>query len=180
MGCHAGHALILFFIGNEEAVWAFVERTTTWVSTLPVIGPRFVDWLAAQAGEAGTISISGGQTDFSSPILTTWGVISGVFMGLAWISGRIFGPFEPWTLKRKLGVAALACVLILAAFVALYLADPDMWNASAAQVTFTLSGMAFLLFVVSTWCITVSHGLGVLSDVVANAEWRPGNTQTDS
>jgi uncharacterized membrane protein YdcZ (DUF606 family) len=163
-----GLLFILFFIGNEDAVWTALERTSTWLSTLPVIGPGFVDWLAAQAGEDGTIHISPGGTDFRSAVLTAWGLISAVFMFLGWIAGVVFGPFTPWTLKRKLGAAALACVLVLAAFVALYVSDSEMWNGSPSQAVFSLSGMAIVLFVVSAWCVTASHALGWLSGAVAN------------
>jgi hypothetical protein len=60
--------------------------------------------------------------------LRAWAVISAVFMAFAWLAGRLFGPFEPWTLKRKLAWAALACLLTVIAFMTLYFLDRESWN----------------------------------------------------
>ena len=165
-----GLLFALFFVGNQETTWTLLERLTAWLASLPFVGPRFVEWMEARAQD-GAIDMDFGRINFESAVLTAWGFISAIFMGLAFIAGHFFGPFKPWTLKRKLGVAALACLLVVIAFLALYLLDQELWNDPFSKALFTASGLAILLFIVSAWCLTVSHALGWLSGVVAGIDF---------
>ena len=97
----------LFIVSNQEATWNLAGRLADLISTLPWIGPRFMEWMEAQAGD-GAIDFNLGAIDFKAAILRAWAVVSAVFMAFAWLAGRLFGPFESWTLKRKLAWAALA------------------------------------------------------------------------
>lgn len=160
----------LLVIGNQDATWTLIERVTEWVASLPWIGPRFIAWMDAHA-EDGVIHLRGPNIDFKTAALTAWGVISVFFMILAWIAGRFFGPFKPWTLKRKLGWTALACLLVVLAFVVLYFLDRESWNDPLSKVLFTSSAMSIILFIVSAWCLTISHVLHWLSVVVANDDY---------
>ena len=162
--------LALFIISYEDATWTLFERVMELIASLPVIGPRFTAWLEAQAQD-GTISFSPGKVDPFTAVLKVWGVISVVFMVLSWIAGRIFGPFKPWTLGRKLGVTALACMLVIITFIVLYFLDKASWNDPLSKVILTSSAMAFILFIVSAWCLSISHMLGWLSGVVAEADF---------
>ena len=108
--------------------------------------------------------------------MRAWAVVSAVFMAFAWLAGRLFGPFEPWTLKRKLAWTALACLLTVVAFMALYFLDRETWNDSPLQVLLSSSGMALVLLVVSAWCLTVSHVLGWFSATLAGADLRQPDT----
>lgn len=95
-----GMLVALFFVGNQDATWTLVERVIAWIASLPVIGPRLVAWMDAQAQD-GVIHTKSSAIDFKSAVLTAWGFISLGFMAVAWIAGHFFGPFKPWTLKRK-------------------------------------------------------------------------------
>lgn len=165
-----GMLFALFFVGNQEATWSIVQRGMEWVASLPVIGPKFVSWMESQSQD-GAADLNLGTMDFKSAVLTAWAVISGVFMALGWLAGLVFGPFKPWTLKRKLGVITLASILVVVTFMGLYFLDRESWNNPSAAVLFTASGMAFILFLVSAWCITVSHALGRLFGLVAEADF---------
>lgn len=171
-----GLLLLLVFVSNEEASWTLVERVITWVASLPVIGPRFVAWMDAQASD-GVIRPEFGLVDLKSTVLSAWGFISLGFMGLAWLAGLVIGPFKPWTLTRKLGLAALACLLVVAVFLALFVLDPEAWNDPLWKMLLSSLGMAAVLFVVSAWCLTVSHLLGLLSAAVAKAEFSEPNAR---
>jgi len=155
--------------------WTLIGRVSEMIASFPVIGPRFMAWLEAQAQD-GTIHFQAGNLDLRTAVLTAWGVISAVFMILAWIVGHLFGPFKPWALGRKLGLAALACLLVVIAFVALYFLDKETWNDPFSKVLLSSSAMSLILFIVSAWCLAVSHLLGWLSGVVAEADiGKPGS-----
>ena len=87
-------------------------------------------------------------------------------MVLAVIGGALFGPFTPWSLKRKLGIAGLGCALLFAALAFAYFSDPGQFNGPAWQWLLMFFGMSTLLFIVSTWCLALSHFLGLMRRMV--------------
>ena len=161
-----GMLFILFFVSHEDAAWSMVGAVAEWTASLPWIGPKFLVLMESQA-EDGVISPDLGAIDYKSAVLWAWGGISLMFMAVAWIAGRFFGPFKPWTLKRKLGWAALACTMVVAVMMVLYFLDPETWNDGPYMVAFSASGMALVMFIVNAWCLSVSHALGVVSRYVA-------------
>lgn len=164
-----GMIFILFFVSHEDAAWSMVGALTKWIASLPWIGPKFVAFMELQA-EDGVISPDIGAIDFKSAVLWVWGGISLIFMATAWVAGLFLGPFKPWTLKRKLGTAALACTIVVAIMMVLYFLDPETWNDGPLRVAFSASGMAFVMFIVNAWCLSVSHALGLVSAYVAD-QW---------
>jgi hypothetical protein len=159
---------ILFFVSHEEATWAMAGDLAEWIASLPWIGPRFLAFMESQAKD-GVISPDLGAIDYKSAVLWVWGGISLIFMAVGWLAGLLFGPFKPWTLKRKLATAALACVLVVAAMMALYFLDPETWNDGPFMVAFSASGMALVMFIVNAWCLSVTHALGLVSTYVLKA-----------
>lgn len=165
-----GMLFALLFISNQEATFTLVERMAQWVSNLPWIGPRFVEWIEAQSQD-GAVDVNLGAIDFKAVVLRTWALVSAIFMAFAWLASRLLGPFKPWTLKRKLASAAMACLLIVVVFMILYFLDHEAWNDSPFQAMLSGTHMALVMFVVSAWCLSVSHALGWLSSAVATADF---------
>jgi hypothetical protein len=165
-----GVVFILFFVNHEDATWSVVQRLTEWVASLPWLGPKFVAFLESRADD-GTISAGSGQIDLKSAVLTAWGVMSLAFMVIGWLSARVFGPRKPWSLKRKVAMAALASVFVVVILLALYFSDAATWNDGPLQVLFSATGMASVLFLVSAWCLAISHALGRLSAYVAETDF---------
>jgi len=162
--------LALLVVGNQEVTFELIGRVGEWLTTLPWIGPKLMAWLEAH-GEDGVLHFDTPGVDWKSAALTTWGVISAVFMFLAWVAGHFFGPFKPWTLKRKMGWMAVACLLVIAVFMLLYFLDRESWNDPPSKVLFTSSAMSIILFIVSAWCLMVSHVLGWLSHVIEKSDF---------
>ena len=104
---------------------------------------------------------------FRSVVFKIWGFGSLVLMALAWLAGLLFGPFEPWKLKRKLGLTALAFLALVSAFVLCYFVIPDQFNGPFHEnmIGFTLIGVA--VFVVSTWSLVISQILGAVARSIA-------------
>lgn len=165
-----GMLFFLFFATHEEATVSAGAALLEWITTLPWIGPKFVAWMETRV-EDGVVDLSPGPIDFKSAVLWTWGIISLVFMALSWVAGLFLGPFKPWTLKRKLGFAGLASLFFVFALLGLYALDIDSWNDGLGKVILSSSGMALVIFIVSAWCLSISHALGLLSDYVADAEF---------
>ena len=165
-----GMLFVLFFVSHENATWSMLGAVTEWIASLPWIGPRFLALMQAQA-EDGVVSPDLGAIDYKSLVLWVWSGISLVFMVLAWVAGLFFGPFKRWTLRRKLGAAALACTSVVAIMMVLYFTNPQSWNAGPVRVALSASGMALVMFLINAWCLSVSHALGLMSAFVAQANF---------
>lgn len=166
-----GMLLVMIIVSYEELTLSLFEGLTRWIANLPWVGPRFVDWMQAQSTE-GAPDPGDGQLGLEAIVLRGWAVVSAVFMAFAWLASRLFGPFQPWTLQRKLKWAAWACLGFVAAVMALFALDREHWNDPASKVLFSSGGLALVLFIVSSWCLSVSHFLGHLSKMVLTMEFK--------
>jgi len=149
----------MFFVNNQETVLDILVPVWLWLESLPWVGESLTR-LEASVAEDGPGSHGG--RDLTAIALRAWAVISLVFMLLALIADWLFGPFEPWTLRRKLGLIALTCVLLMAGFVAVYFAEPEEFRDQASQWMLMFTGFAVLIFIVSAWCLSIAHALGLL------------------
>lgn len=162
----------MLFVSYEEESWNALDSLSRWIAGLPVIGSRFVAWLESLAGEDETIKLSG--NDLKAAVLKAWSLLSLAFMLLALAVNWAFGPFKPWSLKRKLGIAALCCLALLAGLVAVYFADPAPFNGPAGNWMLTFAGIALVLFIASAWCLTAAYALGLVRRAVDESSFGAG------
>jgi hypothetical protein len=94
---------------------------------------------------------------FKSVVLKAWGIVSLIFMLLAWLLDVLFGPFKPWALRKKLKLTLLACLVLVAGYFACFLADPDQFNGPTSLSFLYFLVIGAVVFVVSTWSLTISH-----------------------
>ena len=160
-----GMLFLLFFVNNQEATWSAANTTAEWVASLPLVGPWFVELMDAQAQNDSLDSI-----DLKSAALSAWAALSLVLMLIGWIAGFFFGPFTPWTLKRKIGLSAVASLLVAVAFVGLFYAAPELTQDPFGKVLASGIGLAAATFIVSSWCLSVAHLLGRVRQMVAEAD----------
>ena len=160
-----GLLFLLFFVNNQEATWSAAGSTAEWIASLPLVGPWFVEWMDAKAKDGSLDSI-----DLKSAALSAWAALSLVFMLIGWIAGFFFGPFKPWPLKRKIGLSAVASLLVTAGFVGFFYVTPELSKDPFGKVLSTGIGLGVATFVVSSWCLSVAHLLGKVSDMVAEAD----------
>jgi hypothetical protein len=158
----------LFFVNNQEATFDTMQAVAVWVSGLPVIGEAFIRWGESMASEDGVIHM--GESDFKEAVLRLWGGLSLVFLLLSLLVGWIFGPFKPWTLKKKLSVAALCSLVLVVGFILVYLFDSSMFNGGPAGWLLMFSGVGLLAFIVSSWCLSVAHALGSLGRLIQESD----------
>lgn len=182
-----GLALLVGFVGYQDQIFNTADAVARWVAQLPGIGPRFTAWIeakeaqdaAAAAAKAGGETVSAGAKGDGSDaldelklfVLKAWGVLSLVAMGIASLVSRLFGPFEPWTLKRKLRLVALLCLIFPLAFGIAEFAAPDMVHGSLSSTLISSIGLMLLYFIVSAWCLTISHFLGLGRNELMNREF---------
>ena len=160
-----GLLLLLFFVNNQEATWAAAGSTAEWIASLPLVGPWFVEWMDAQSKDGSIDTV-----DLKSAALSAWAALSLVFMLIGWIAGFYFGPFKPWTLKLKIGLSALASLLVAVAFVGLFYVTPELSKDPFGKVLSTAVGLGVAVFLVSGWCLSIAHLLGKAGDMVAQAD----------
>jgi len=152
---------VLFFVNHQDETWDSIGGVAEWVTELPVVGPAYINWMEEQASADGTLHF--GDDDFKAAAMKAWALLSLVFMVGGWLAGSLFGPFKPWTLKRKLGLVSLGCVVLMAGFIGVYLLSPEMFNGPMSQWVMTFAGITIFVLLVSAWCLSIAHALGLLS-----------------
>lgn len=156
---------MLFFVNHQDETLDGAAAVAKWVSELPMVGPVFIRWAEEKATDDGTLHFGG--EDFKAMAMKAWVILSLVLMVIGWLVNIVFGPFQPWSLKRKLGAAGLACVVLMAGFMGVYFLSPETFNGPASGWLFNFLGITVLMFLVSGWCLSIAHALGLLNRLLA-------------
>jgi len=172
-------SFVLLLVYNEDAAWSLAELGITTVQSLPFIGDRFELWMESQTVD-GVFSPDLGAIDFKELTLKTWAWLSLGFMLLGAFLRKWIGPLPPFTLKRKLALAGAASGVVSAGFAMLYFIYEVGRGGQLLAVLTSATGMGLALFVISAWCLTISHTLGILSRVVMEPGFQRGETDSTS
>jgi hypothetical protein len=156
-------ALAMVFVNFQQQSLTAMSSVLEWLVQLPLVGERIAAFFSEQNGETRITS-----EDFKSFLLRTWMISSLLFFLVGLGLSTIFGPFRPWTLKRKIALAAAASLLLLAGLSANYYAVPENFNGSASSWLFNFSMLVFIVFLVSAYSLSVSHFLLWLSRQLEN------------
>ena len=134
--------LALTFVNFQQQTISALASLLEWLTQLPLVGTRIASFLS---GESTGIHLNTG--DFESLVLSTWAVASLALMLAGMVISWLFGPFRPWTLKRKIVLAAAGMVLFLGGLVANYYAAPHNFNGavSAWMLNFALISLLVCL-----------------------------------
>ena len=157
--------LALTFVNFQEQTVSVMAVILEWLVQLPVVGERISLLLA---DENRRMHITTG--DFKSLVLSSWAMLSLIFMLAGIIISALFGPFQPWALKRKILIAGSGAVLLLAGMVANYYAAPQNFNGEASAWMLNFFLISLLVFVVSSYCLSISHFLGYLNETLVAGE----------
>jgi hypothetical protein len=166
--------LALTFVNFQQQTLFALESLLEWLTQLPLVGTRMASLLS---GESTGMHLNTG--DFESLVLSTWAVMSLALMLVGMVISWLFGPFRPWTLKRKIVLAAAGMVLLLAGLVANYYAAPHNFNGAASAWMLNFALISLLGFGVSAYSLSIAHFLAYLNDHLmasqANHSGRPGD-----
>jgi hypothetical protein len=157
--------LALTFINFQTQAVPALVKLLEWLVRLPLIGERIALWLA---GDGDGLRVK--STDFEFFVVSGWAVVSLLFMLAGLLLSAWLGPFRPWTLKRKLAVAAAAAVVLLGGMLLNYYLVPDNFNGTALDWTLNFSLICLLVFAVSAYSLSVAHFLGYLNASLLAAE----------
>ena len=153
--------LALTLVNFQEQTLSALEFILEWLMRIPVAGDYIASMLSGENSETHIAT-----NDFNSFVLSSWAALSLVFMLAGIILSLLFGPFQPWTLKRKLQITSGGVVLLLAGMMANYYAAPQNFNGEAFAWMLNFSLISLLLFVVSAYCLSISHFLGYLNNAL--------------
>lgn len=159
---------MLYFVNHQDETVDGIAAVAGWVTELPVVGPSIIEWMEKRATDDGVLHF--GDDDFKVAAMKTWVILSLILMVIGWLARLLFGPFQPLTLKRKLGFAGLGSLVLMAGFLGVYFLNPEMFNGTSVQWTLNFAGITLLVFIVSTWCLSIAHVLGLFSRTVAGLE----------
>jgi len=153
--------LALTFVNFQEQTFSVLETFVQWLTRLPIVGERITQLLADEGSD---IHMNTG--DLKSFVLRSWSIASLVFMLASMALSALFGPFKPWTLKRKLLFVFLGILVLLAGFFFNYFAGSENFNGEALAWIFNFSMISLLVFIVSAYCLSISHFLRFLNDAL--------------
>ena len=153
--------LALTYVNFQEQTTSVLEFILEWLLRLPLVGEHIAPLLSGENTETHIDA-----RDFESFVLSSWAMLSLVFMLASIILSLLFGPFRPWTLKRKLQIATGGSMLLLAGMIANYYAAPQNYNGEASAWMLNFSLISLLVFMVSAYCLSIAHFLGSLNDAL--------------
>ena len=154
--------LALFLLVDVEQTESGLESFMVWVLNAPIIGPWIRPYLIEGGKEIEWEAVKSG-------LLWIWTGVSLLMAALSALAARLWGPFTPWTLKRKLGLTVASCLLLVLLF-ALAVSGHNINNETAGSPWITGALMFFMLMVISAWAVTVSHIAGLIIRGLENAE----------
>jgi hypothetical protein len=157
--------LAMIFVNFQEQTFFALEYFLEWLTQLPVVGERITPLLSDES-TATHITTS----DFKSFVLSTWAVLSLVFMLAGFILSSLLGPFQPWMLKRKILIAGAGVVLLLVGMAVNYFAAPQNFNGEVSVWMLNFSLISLLVFGVSAYCLSVAHFLAYLNEALMAGE----------
>ena len=121
--------LALTFVNFQVQMISALEFILEWLMRIPVAGDHIASMLSGENSETHIAT-----SDFNSFVLSSWAVLSLVFM--------------------------------LAGMIANYYAAPQNFNGEVSAWMLNFSLISLLLFVVSAYCLSISHFLGYLNDAL--------------
>ncbi len=157
--------MALTLVNFQEQSVSVLERISQWLVKFPILG----DYVEAKMnGSDGELHM--GTEDFRSFVLSAWFVISLVFMLGNMALSALVGPFQPWSLKRKILVMGLGIVLLMIGFLLNLFFGSETFNGGTSSWILNFSLIALLVFLVSAYCLSIAHFFGFLDAALVTGE----------
>lgn len=145
---------LLTVISFQEQSTNVIKTAMSWIVELPWVGEYLKNAISEDSGTR----LSG--ADLKSYLITAWATLSlvGFVLDSLWHrTGRV--ERKPWSLKRKLGLVLLGCILLLGIALADFFTHREMFKGDNGVWMVTFGWLTFFLFIVSVWNIVLIHGL---------------------
>ena len=151
-GAGVAMLLALTLVNFQDQTLSVFEWLIQRLSQLPFVGDRITQALSNQEGETHITT-----SDFKSFMLYSWSIISLVFMLASMAISALFGPFKPWSLKKKFGLLGIGVGLLLAGIIFNFFAVPENFNGAVSGWVINFTAIGLLVSLVSVYSLTVSH-----------------------
>lgn len=155
---------VILVVDNLDAIFDVVDSVLMWIAGLPLIGDAFVAKMEALAGDDGKIELGGNE--LKAAVLRVWSIASLSFLVLALLIRWFFGPFKPWSLKRKLAFAGGACALFALGLFGAYALTQGDFEGHALRMFLTFLANGLVLFIINLWFLSISHFLGWVQKLI--------------
>jgi hypothetical protein len=149
--------VVLIITSFEQQAFSAIEYMMQWLVQLPVVGEYFIARFSAE-----DTGVKLDMEDLKSYVLRGWFFVSLVLMLVRMALSALFGPFQPWTLKRKILYVGFGCLLFLAGLVCIYLTGSENFNGAMAGWMLNFTAWSLLVFLVSVYCLSISHAIGLI------------------
>jgi len=154
----------LLLVGFHEATQAHPDRFGEGLEQAgPVLGPV----LDAVGPVVSFMADSGEGLTVEQGVIRIWGWLALIGMLLSWLRTAVWGPPNPWPLRRKIGVAAFTAVaygLLLSGAIVFFSAEASTLAIVANAVAFPL-----VLVGISAWGLAVSQLIYTLQRELVDA-----------
>ena len=173
-----GMLLIILVTNNEELVASNSESIRQWIMERPVVAETLTSTMGYVFSEE--VVNKPFFEAFKEVVLRVWALISVAMMVVAWLARWLFGPFKSWSLKRKLKVTAVNCMVLVGGYIACYFVDADQFNGSMMESMLQFSVWGIIIFIVSVWSLVVTHLLGKAQQAIAVSQAEQSGTLNPS
>jgi len=132
---------------------------------------------ATTQGNASNGAVTFSDEDFMPVVLRAWAwvALAGYVLGL--IRTALFGQWQPWSLGRKLVLAAIAAAAASALMFSAYLFGSEPFNGGLAGWFFLFTGAPLLVWLVSLYSLGVGHLLGQVKGAVSGDGGKQGRVE---
>lgn len=162
-----GFILIMFiamvFVNFQHQTVATMETLLNSIFQLPFIGESVRQFFTTENNNYHLTT-----AEIKSWIFTLWSIGSLIFMFLGLLFSYIRKPANPRTLKQKLKITFFAVLLLFVGFMVNYYAEPTNFNGAASGWILNFSLIALIVFIVSSYSLSVSHFLNYLNRQILN------------
>lgn len=143
----------IFLVIFQGDIDTLLQRAEPTIERLLGPAPE-TDSTVQSADEASTINLTG--NDIIPWIYRIWGILAFAGWIFSIVRTKIFGPKPPRSLKRKIGTAGIAVLIFTGTLLFAFMIGNFSGNTKAElMIPFIL--LPILLFIVSTWGLSISH-----------------------
>lgn len=161
--------MALTLVNFQEQSISALDRVMQWLANFPVLGDYVTAKLKASEGE-----LQMDENHFKSFVLSAWFATSLVFMLGNMALSALIGPFQPWSLKRKILVMASCIILLMFGFLFSLFFGSETFHGGTFSWILHFSLIALLLFLVSTYSLSIAHFLGFLGERLVPVDRKKG------
>jgi len=162
-----GFILILFiamvFVNFQDQTEATMETLLNSIFQLPIIGESVKQYITTENNNYHITT-----AEVKSWIFTVWSIGSLIFMIIGSLLSYIRKPANPRTLKQKIKMTFFAVLLLFVGFMLNYYTEPTNFNGAASGWILNFSLISVMVFIVSSYSLSVSHFLNYLNRHILN------------